>query len=98
VETIDDLGRSYKVATRQYKVCDYCGAKDLDGAKIEDIFIQTGWEPDPAGGSSTPDGKSYDLCVTCLAKLCDHFLRFIKNFEVTKAVVKLFDSTRKAKV
>jgi hypothetical protein len=42
--------------------CDLCGT---DAPPRESILFRTGWQPNPAGGPSQPDGENLDLCAGC---------------------------------
>jgi hypothetical protein len=48
-------------------VCDRCG-KDVE-SRHHPFFLQTGWQPDAAGGPSEPTGEEFDWCNDC-ARYC----------------------------
>lgn len=85
------------MATKQYKTCDLCNNTELTGCRIHGIFLQTGWQSDPAGGPSEADGKDYDLCDSCMVKLVQHILRDLKDFELHKKLITGFEEYRKTK-
>lgn len=67
-------------------ICDRC--KDEKSQPVQPIFIQTGWEPDPAGGSSNAAGDEVDLCPACMRHCLRAALKLMPDFAGPAAVLK----------
>lgn len=81
------------MATIEIKICDSCGCNKYDkkiDTTIKEIFIQTGWQTCPAGGSATPDGLTVDLCSKCMVYLIGELFRNTPDFATNKKIISVF--------
>lgn len=63
--------------------CDRCEKKNVP---VKTISLQTGWEPDPAGGASQRTGIEFDLCIECMAEILRADLKNTPHKEVAAMV------------
>lgn len=84
------------MSRREVVDCDRCKKETLNYGII---WVATGHSSDPAGGPSTEDEESIDLCAKCLVALINHMKGKIVelSYDQGKAIVNWVKTSYKDK-
>jgi hypothetical protein len=58
--------------------CDLCSSKDIEKDCMT-FSLVVGYDPCPAGGSSIPECKKFDVCLVCQKQVIKLLLKIIRD-------------------